>query len=414
MRLQQSQAAMAQEGAARALSLAKALDAARAAAGDLNKKLQEEHRRKDEFLAMLAHELRNPLAPLVNSVAILRRTGQAGPSGLPRILDIMERQISQLSRLVDDLLDVSRVSRGAITLQRETLALADVMQAAIETVTPMVETKRHRLTTHGLQHQTHLVGDRTRLIQVFSNLLQNAAKYTPAGGAMDIELVRDADRVSVKIKDNGVGIPAEMQAPVFELFTQAHAAIDRAEGGLGIGLTLARTLVNLHGGELSVYSAGLGSGSVFTVHLPLADAAMSDAAPQSEPRSISQGPPARVVRVLIVEDNPDVSATIAELLQHMQAQVRVAHDGEQALTTAKEFDPELVLLDIGLPGMSGYEVASRLRSAIGGHLRLVALTGYGSPADRERARRAGFDDHLVKPASPETLQRILRQISDHA
>ncbi|MEO8859089.1 MAG: HAMP domain-containing sensor histidine kinase [Burkholderiaceae bacterium] len=267
-RQQNADVGLAREGAARAHSLALALDAARAAAAELNAKLRDEAERKDEFLAMLAHELRNPLAPLVNSVEILRRVALPDPTVLRRPLDVMSRQLSQLTRLVNDLLDVSRVSRRAIKLVRETFPLNEALQGACETVAPLMESKRHQLVVHDPKVTIYVDGDRARLIQVFANLLSNAAKYTESKGSITVEAFVDRGFASVVVKDNGAGIPPAMLGSIFELFSQVESTLHRSEGGLGLGLTLARTLVELHGGQLTVESAGLGRGSTFIVTLP--------------------------------------------------------------------------------------------------------------------------------------------------
>lgn len=408
-RQQEVDVELAREGATRAHSLATALDAARSAAADLNRKLREETERKDEFLAMLAHELRNPLAPLVNSVELLRRMDHPGAPVLRPALDVMSRQLAQLNRLVSDLLDVSRVSRGTIKLQREVLPLAEILQAACETVAPSVEAKGHRLVVRGSERPVHVFADRARLIQVFANLLSNAAKYTQSGGLITVDVVVDGRRASVALKDNGVGIPPEKLRSIFEMFSQVQSTLHCSEGGLGIGLTLARRLVDLHGGTITAHSAGPGRGSTFVVSLPEARTPAEKTATPPIP-AIPQGE-ARRPRVMVVEDNVDGAATMEELLRQMNAEVRVVASGEAALATVVDFAPELVLLDIGLPGMSGYEVAFRLRSMLGRNVRLVALTGFGSPADQAQARRAGFDQHLVKPASPDALQRLLSNCS---
>jgi signal transduction histidine kinase len=404
-REQEAEVVSAREGAARAHSLAVALDAARLAAAELNTKLREESERKDEFLAMLAHELRNPLAPLVNSVELLRRAAQPGHTALHRPLDVMVRQLSQITRLVNDLLDVSRVSRRAIRLEREVLALDEILQAACETVAPSVEAKRHRLVVHQPSRPIYIDGDRTRLIQVFANLLNNAAKYTEIAGLITVDMVVDGSRASVVVKDNGVGIPPAMLGSIFGIFSQVHSTIHRSEGGLGIGLTLARSLVELHGGQITAHSAGPDRGSTFVVTLPAARAPTAAIEKDSIPAPLNEGH--RLVRVMVVEDNADGAATMEQLLRHMNAEVRVAGNGEEALAALKQFTPELVLLDIGLPGMSGYELAARLRSILGREVQLVALTGYGSLDDQARAREAGFDEHVVKPASGDALHRLV-------
>lgn len=403
-----AEAAEAREAAARAHALARALDAARAAAAQLNQELHREHERKDEFLAMLAHELRNPLSPLLNALEILLREPLAG-EGIPRRqLDVMARQLQQLTRLVDDLLDVSRVSRGQIDLRRESLRLDDVLQDAIEGARPAIEARRHSLHVSGLAHDTALYvnGDRVRLAQVFTNLLNNAAKYTDPGGQISISLVHDSGRASVVIRDNGVGIPPDMLSRVFDLFTQVPVSLDRAQGGLGIGLTLVRTLVTLHGGLVTAHSVGLGQGSTFTVSLPLVEAPREPAGHRtgSPPGQLAR---ASGVKVLVVDDNRDGAATLADILSLMGATTSVAHAGQQALELALEWAPALVLLDIGLPGMDGYETARRLRQLPGFQARLVALTGYGSPRDRARSLAAGFDAHLVKPVSRDQLEELL-------
>jgi signal transduction histidine kinase/ActR/RegA family two-component response regulator len=403
-RQQEATVELAREGAARAHSLATALDAARSAAAELNAKLRDESDRKDEFLAMLAHELRNPLAPLVNSVELLRRAAPEHPV-LRRPLEVMARQLSHVARLVNDLLDVSRVSRRAIRLQREVLPLHEVLQTACETVAPIVAAKRHRLVVHDAPQPIYVDGDKTRLIQVFANLLSNAAKYTESGGLITIDVIADGGRASVVVKDNGIGIPPAMLGSIFELFSQVHSTLHRSEGGLGIGLTLARSLVDLHGGHVTAHSAGLGRGSTFVVTLPAARGPTATTGPALIPDVLTDE--SRRVPVMVVEDHMDGAAMMEELLRHMNADVCVARNGNEALTMLEHFTPELVLLDIGLPGMSGYEVASCLRSRLGSNVLLVALTGYGSPDDQARARLAGFDEHLVKPASVEALQRLI-------
>ncbi|MEO6624009.1 MAG: ATP-binding protein, partial [Burkholderiaceae bacterium] len=404
-RQQDAEVGLAREGAARAHSLASALDTARSAAAELNAKLREESERKDEFLAMLAHELRNPLAPLVNSVELLRRAAPPDQTVLRRPLDVMSRQLSQMTRLVNDLLDVSRVSRRAIKLVREVVPLSEVLQAACETVAPLIESKRHRLVVVDSKRPIYVDGDRARLIQVFANLLSNAAKYTDSEGLITVDAVIDGGRASVVVKDNGVGIPGAMLGSIFEIFSQVDSTLHQSEGGLGLGLTLARTLVELHGGQITVQSAGPGLGSTFVVTLPTA----RSPATRTETASTAPAPQEvrRRVRVMLVEDNVDGAATMEALLRLMNAEVRVALNGEAALAALKHFTPELVLSDIGLPGMSGYEVASRIRTLLRSEVQLVALTGYSSPDDQARARAAGFDAYLVKPVSVDALQRLI-------
>lgn len=394
-------AAEARAAASRANTLARALDVSRAASAKLNQQLRREHERKDEFLAMLAHELRNPLAPLVNSIEILRRVELSTPLG-KRQIDVMQRQLGQLTHLVNDLLDVSRVSRGLIELRREVLPLSQVLDVAVEAVRPALEARAHRLQILGGEAPLHVNGDRVRLTQVFANLLQNAVKYTDPGGALTISLTPDGSRVSVMVCDSGVGIPPDMLSRVFDLFTQVPVGLDRAQGGLGIGLTLVRTLVELHGGHVSAHSVGLGQGSTFTVSLPLV------AAPRlALPQAPTQATAACRLTVLVVDDNSDNADSLAEVLRMLGAHALVARDGVEALDVAQRHTPDLVLLDIGLPGMDGYETARRLRSQATAPIRLVALTGYGSPEDHQRSRAAGFDAHHVKPISLETIEKLL-------
>lgn len=404
LKIGNAEAADARDAAGRAQTLARALDASRAAAADLNQQLRLEHARKDEFLAMLAHELRNPLSPLVNSIEILRRVDIAAPVA-QRQIDVMARQLGQLTHLVDDLLDVSRVSRGMIGLRREILPLAELLQAAIDGARPALEKRGHRLKAMGVDGLLHVNGDRVRLTQVFANLLHNAVKYTDPGGVISISVVPDGTRVSVVLRDTGIGIPPAMLARVFELFTQVAVASDRAQGGLGIGLTLVKTLVELHGGHVSAHSVGLGQGSTFTVSLPLVAAPKATSVP-----SPAAAAPAAPVQVLVVDDSQDHAQSLAEVLRLMGAQVQVARNGLEAIEAAAKLPPALVLLDIGLPGMDGYETARHLRSQATGPLQLVALTGYSSADVRERSRAAGFDAHLVKPAALAELEKLLRSV----
>lgn len=399
-----AEASDARDAASRAQTLARALDSSRAAAALLNQQLRREHTRKDEFLAMLAHELRNPLSPLVNSIEILRRVELASPLA-QRQIGVMGRQLGQLTRLVDDLLDVSRVSRGLIELRREKLALKEVLELALETVRPALQERGHRLQLVGLESPLYVNGDRARLTQVFANLLQNAVKYTDPGGSITLSVTPDGSRVSVVVRDTGVGISPELLSRVFELFTQAPVSLDRAEGGLGLGLTLVKTLVELHGGHVSAHSVGAGQGSTFTVSLPLV------AAPrQGLPLPQSVAAPAEPPQVLVVDDNVDGAESLAEMIRMMGADVEVAYDGKDALQRASRLRPSLVLLDIGLPGMDGYETARRLRSESVTPLRLVALTGYGTPEDRARSQAAGFDAHLVKPVDPGVIETLLSSL----
>jgi signal transduction histidine kinase/ActR/RegA family two-component response regulator len=412
----QAEAEEAREAAARAHDLARALDAARAAAAELNLQLRGEHERKDEFLAMLSHELRNPLAPLVNAIALLRRTEAGTDDFTSRQIDVMSRQMQQLTRLVDDLLEVSRISRGLIELQREPVRLSEVIQHAADAVQPLMQARGHDLRFSGMDLPVEVNGDPVRLTQVFANLLGNAAKYTDPGGRISVSIVSDEQRVSVVIHDNGIGIPQDMLTRVFEMFTQVPASQSHSAGGLGIGLTLVRRLVELHGGRVSAYSRGTGQGSTFTVSLPQivrpptalrTSRPLSSGGQEAATRSFAAN---AGLRVLVVDDNQDGGATMLTLVELMGPQARLAHDGVAALEIAATFDPHLILLDIGMPGMDGYETATRLRELPGMQARLVALTGYGSAHDRERALQAGFDDHLVKPLPPQAMEALLKDL----
>nr|WP_275403505.1 ATP-binding protein [Ramlibacter algicola] len=405
-----AEVAAARDAATRAHQLAAALDATRAAAAELNVQLRVEHQRKDEFLAMLAHELRNPLAPVMTSIEVLRRLKPDNQSARDRHLSIMARQMQQLAHLVDDLLDVSRVSRGLIELRRAAVRLPDVVNDAVEATAPLLASRGHTLTCTVPAQGFYVDGDRVRLVQVFSNLLNNAAKYTEPGGRVEVQLHEAGDRAQVAIRDNGVGIPPEMLTSIFDLFTQVPGSIDRAPGGLGIGLTLARTLVELHGGSIEARSGGVGKGSEFIVTLPLV-AEPVVVSPERGTHLTSELPE----HVLVVDDNVDAAETLAEVFRMGGARVTVAHDGGQALQIAASGDlPQLVLLDIGLPGMDGFEVAREWRRRFGLSSRIVALTGYGGPEDRHRTSRGGFDAHLVKPVTMESIEATLRSIATKA
>jgi PAS domain S-box-containing protein len=372
--------------------------------------LREADRRKDEFLAVLAHELRNPLAPIRNALHVLRFPG-AGVETFARMRDMMERQVRQMARLVDDLLDVSRIGRGKIELRRERLDLAAVVQSALETSRPLIEAGKHELTVSLPNQPVYVTGDQTRLSQVLANLLNNAAKYTTDGGHVWLTARLEGDEAVVRVRDNGAGILAEMLPHVFEMFTQAGRLLDRSDGGLGIGLTLVRRLVELHGGTVEAISAGAGRGSEFIVRLPSA-ANAPDGPPQKrhgqEAEEVFGSPPRRI---LVVDDNLDSAESLATLLQFSGHEVRVAHDGPGALAAAKQFLPDVVLLDIGMPGMSGYQVARRLREEPAlRHMTLVAQTGWGQEEDRRRAKDAGFDHHLVKPVVLRELHELIARL----
>ncbi len=400
-----AEAGEARRAASRAHEVSEALEAARAEGAKLNAELREEHRRKDDFLAMLAHELRNPLMPIVTSIDLLRRAPDARAA--VRHLDIMARQTGQMSRLVEDLLDVSRVSRGRIELRRHRILLNDVLRDAVEASRPTLQLRRHELKLGMADEELPVNGDGVRLTQVFSNLLHNAAKYTDPNGRIEVASVRDGEHAVVRVRDNGIGMAPEMLPRVFDLFAQAPVSLDRSQGGLGIGLTLVRALVELHGGEVVADSEGLGRGSVFTVRLPI----MKRAAPRADPAPAQ--PPApkseRPLRVLVVDDNEDAANTLADILRLTGHHAEVAFSGAKALQAATDLDVDLVLLDIGLPDMDGFEVARRLRRVVRRGSRLVAVTGYGTAEDRRRSLEAGFDEHVVKPVMSETIDAVIHR-----
>jgi CheY-like chemotaxis protein len=365
--------------------------------------LKEADRRKDQFLAMLAHELRNPLAPIRNAAQVLRALGASDPDRQGPA-DRIERQVTHLARLVDDLLDVSRFTEGKIKLTKAPVELAAVIARAVETSRPLIDARRHELTVSLPAEPIPVEADAMRLAQVVSNLLNNAAKYTEDGGRIRLTVERRPGEAVLRVRDNGMGIPAELLPHVFDLFTQGDRSLARSEGGLGIGLTLVKSLVELHGGAVAVHSEGPGKGSEFTVRLPTLAALI--------PGQDEGGEAVRLVgpsrRVLIVDDNVDAAEMLALWLRTEGHEVCTAHDGARALQEAQAFGPEVVFLDIGLPRMDGYEVARQLRQLAGPKRPLlVALTGYGQDEDRRRAEEAGFNAHLVKPADPAALQELL-------
>jgi signal transduction histidine kinase len=361
--------------------------------------LREADRRKDEFLAMLAHELRNPLAPIRTASELLPRLLPPGNDRVQATLSVLRRQVGQLARLVDDLLDVSRITRGRIELQRSTLELGSLVAQALESIVPLIQAKHQIVTQPADMPVLYVEGDGARLVQCISNIIANAAKYTDEGGEIRIDLRKEGDVAVVCVRDNGIGISAEMLPRVFDLFVQSERALDRSQGGLGIGLSVVRRLVEMHGGQVWAYSAGLGQGSTFEIRLPRVGAPERIEAPV-EPERRSQR------RVLVVDDNRDAADSLTLLLQTQGHEVQTAYDGEAALQLASNFGAEIVLLDIGLPTMDGFEVAKRLRSE-GSAARLVALSGYGQPEDVRRSREAGFDGHLVKPVDLHSVTEMM-------
>jgi signal transduction histidine kinase/ActR/RegA family two-component response regulator len=357
--------------------------------------------RKDEFLATLGHELRNPLAPLLAALQLLKTAG-GNEAVTARVTVVMERQINHLVRLVNDLLEVSRITRGLIEVRREPVDLAFVIHSAIDTSRPAIEAAGHVLTVELPTGPVIVNGDQVRLTQIFANLLTNAAKYTNTGGRIDVVMRREGDRAVLSVRDNGIGLAVHQLSTVFDMFTQVDRSSRRAQGGLGIGLTLVRSLVAMHGGSVEARSEGLGRGSEFVVTLPV----LTERRPVSEEPTAMTAFPAR--RILIVDDNQDASDTLGTLLETLGATVRVAHTGRQALDALDEFGPDSVLLDIGMPDMDGYEVARRIRAnPKHGEVLLIALTGWGQETDQRQAQLAGFDHHVVKPLRLEKLRELL-------
>lgn len=371
------------------------------------KALRDADRRKDEFLATLAHELRNPLAPLCSAMPMMGRPD--GARLADRLQQMMSRQLDYIVRLVDDLMDISRITRGRIALRRAPTALADVLQGAVETSMPLVESARHRLNRTPVDPGILLDADAVRLTQVFANLLNNAARYTSPGGQIWLHAYEEENMAIVSVRDNGIGISPQMLPRVFDIFSQEREAASQRQGGLGIGLTLVANLVRMHGGSVEARSAGLGLGSEFIVRLPL----MPRMA-QAEEQGASGGGATEdsAQRVLIVDDNRDAAETLSMLLEFMGSKaVKVAHDGPAALAEMETFQPDVVLLDIGMPGMDGNEVARRIREQPRfASTRLVALTGWGQEEDRRRTQESGFDHHLTKPVDIAALQSLLSQL----
>ncbi|HEV2853470.1 MAG TPA: ATP-binding protein [Thermoanaerobaculia bacterium] len=365
--------------------------------------LQETDRRKDEFLAILAHELRNPLAPLRNALRILELRGNDAQV-LEQTRDIMERQLQQMVRLIDDLMDISRVTRGQVELRKERLDLAAVIRAALETSRPLIEESGHEITVAYPPKPVILHADPTRLAQVFANLLNNAAKYTPRGGRIWLTAERQDQSVLVKVRDTGVGIPDNMLLRIFETFTQVDRSLERPQGGLGIGLALVRSLVELHGGSVVARSDGPGQGSEFIVRLPV------DPLPRKARAAEEDGKQVSTVkrRILVVDDNKDSADSLAMLLTLQGSEVRTAYDGLEAVAAAADFKPDVILSDIGMPGLDGYQAAQRIREQFHGKRAvLVAMTGWGQEDDKRRSMEAGFDFHLVKPVDLAVLEQLL-------
>jgi signal transduction histidine kinase/ActR/RegA family two-component response regulator len=367
--------------------------------------LRAADRRKNEFLATLAHELRNPLSPLRNALEAVRLDGDS-PSAVREVREMMDRQVRLLTRLVDDLLDVARIAEGKISLLRQRVDLRATLEQAAQMNAPLVEARRHRLALEFPEVPVCVEGDPARLLQVFVNLLNNAAKYTPEGGQLTLALAVEDEKAVVRVRDNGVGIPPAMLAQVFDLFTQLDVSPERPQGGLGIGLTLVKRLIEMHGGTIAAESPGEGLGSEFSVRL----AALPGEAVGQEQECVSSAP-SLPRNILIIEDNTDSRESLARLLRLKGHTVVVAADGREGLEAAMRDRPDVALVDIGLPDVDGYRLASQLRSQLGPTMFLAALTGHGQPEDRERALTAGFDAHVTKPVELDVLESLLTQSS---
>ena len=369
--------------------------------------LREADRRKDEFLATLAHELRNPLAPVRNAVQILRLKGSMSPE-TKWASDIIDRQIRGMSRLIDDLMDAARINQGKIELRIERVELASVLRDATDACSPFITECAHQLTVETEGSSAWVNADPIRLVQAFTNLLHNAAKYMNRGGHIEIGVKMFDGNVHVTVTDAGIGIASDRLGSIFEMFVQIESALARSRGGLGIGLTLTRRLIELHGGSVTASSAGLGQGSTFEVRLPIAEA--RHAATKDAPLPSSDAPTKAntQLRILVADDNEDSATTLAFLLQAWGHTVRQVNDGQAAVDTVADFDPQLVLLDIGMPKLNGYEACRKMRDLPGGGNRIiVAITGWGQPNDRRLSQEAGFDRHLVKPLDQAALQNII-------
>jgi signal transduction histidine kinase len=371
---------------------------------EAEEKLLEAARRKDEFLAMLSHELRNPLAPIRNAAEVMRRIAPSDP-GSSWARDVVERQVTHLAQLVDDLLDVSRITQGKITLKKEPLELGKVIQHSVETARALLDARKHQLALDVPPAPIWVHGDFARLAQVFGNLLHNSAKYTPEGGRIELSACAARGEAVIAVRDNGIGIDGALLPHVFDLFTKGERALDRSQGGLGVGLTVVQRLVDLHQGRVEVLSEGAGKGALFRVTLPcISEVVQGDAALRRPGRADASGAGRRV---LVVDDNLDAAESIAVYLRLEGHDVRTVSDGAQALAIARVFAPQVAVLDIGLPGLSGYEVARRLRQDGGAPGLLIALTGYGQNEDRARSDEAGFHHHFVKPADPRDIQAAI-------
>ena len=374
--------------------------------GRRNEALREADQRKDEFLATLAHELRNPLAPLRNALEILRVAG-SDPETSRKAREMMERQLKQMVRLVDDLLDVSRITTGKLAVRRAPMDLQDALNDAIELARPGIQARGQTFEVRQPRGAVPLDGDRTRLAQVFANLLNNASKYTQQGGHITLEVTVDAARAAVRVRDDGSGLAPDSLTRIFDMFVQIDRTLERSQAGLGVGLSLAKRLVELHDGQIEARSAGLGRGSEFEVRLPVSGGRLEPRTALVEHASAPEEPR----RILLADDNADFAQSLAQLLSARGHDVRVAYDGAQALEAAEAFRPQVAFLDIGMPKVHGYDVARQMRlHATTAQCVLVAVTGWGQEGDRQRAREAGFDRHLTKPVDPREIASILATV----
>jgi signal transduction histidine kinase/CheY-like chemotaxis protein len=394
------------------LTLAESLAGRAASALDnclLYEEIQNADRRKNEFLATLSHELRNPLAPLRSALHMLRGETLVRERQ-EQLLESMDRQVAQMTRLVEDLLDVSRITRGAIELRRETLDVSREIRNALESCRVPIETGGHKLSLRLPEEQLHVVADRVRLQQILENLILNAVKYTEPGGSIEVSAETELGGAVIRVRDSGIGIARDKLPHVWDLFVQVDESPERTRKGLGIGLALVRDLVKRHGGTVEAHSDGLGLGSTFTVRLPRAVRGDMTVSEKPEPKPQAASAPGK--RILIVDDNVDAAETLAMMLELLGQETHQEHDGKAALKAAAEYRPEVVFLDIGLPGLSGHEVASRIRRDLGmEQVYLIALSGYGTEEDRRKSFYAGFDSHLVKPLDPAALPGILAAAS---
>jgi PAS domain S-box-containing protein len=370
------------------------------------RELQEADNNKNEFIALLAHELRNPLGPIRHAANILRARTPT-PDELAWATKIIDRQTEHMTRLVDDLLDVARITRGTIELRREPVDVADVVKAAVEASSALIERHRHQLRVSPPSQPVYVEGDVTRLTQVVTNLLDNAAKYTDPGGRIWLSAEREGDAVVIRVKDTGIGIAPELLPRIFDMFTQSALPLERTQGGLGVGLSLVDRLVKLHGGTVDVHSGGVGQGSQFTIRLPALNTPRRQPSPNPKPELSNA---AKRCRVLVVDDNEDSVDSLAMLLRMLGHEVATSNDGESALGAAEQFRPDVAILDIGLPKINGYDLAKQMREkAWARDIVLVALTGWGQQEHRRRSAESGFNHHLTKPVELEVLQQILSE-----